>query len=422
MASRRLLLPSLFRLVAVAVALAGARPNIALAADGKGESEALITQGNELRRTGDDQGALPLFRRAYEVAPSPRTAVQLGLVEMALSRWADSEEHLSEGLKARTDSFIKKNRRVIEESLRTVKRRVGSVEIAGEPAGAEVLVNGRAVGRLPMPDPVRVGEGLVQVDVRARGYKLGSRTVTINGGQHQPLVIRLERENPAGPGAAGTTGTTPGSSGGTGTAGLTAGLTGGAGRTGSGSGASGLADRNDGESPGEIGGSNGHASAAGIEGAPPLRGRSGETGSSPDDGSGSAWQRWAALGTLAGAVVAAGVGTYGFVRHEQKVGEFGDKTCAESADPKIGVTRRDGGPVGACFSLRTEYRNAATFMYVGIGAAAALGTASLILFLTAPDTNASAASAGTASAAARAWSCSPAAGGTALSLACAGRF
>lgn len=157
------------------------------------EIEALVQRGNELRRSGDDQGALPLLEKAYALAPTPRTAVQLGLVEQALGRWAEADLHLTNGLKATKDPWIQRNRSIIEDALGRVKVNVARVEITGEPVGAEVLVGGRPVGKVPLGEPVRVSAGSVDVELRAPGYRSMLRTLTVAGGQYQPVVIRLER-------------------------------------------------------------------------------------------------------------------------------------------------------------------------------------------------------------------------------------
>ena len=62
-----------------------------------GEAESLIRQGVELRSQKKDERALPLFEKAYQISRSPRTAGQLGLVEMALGYFVDAEKYL-EGL------------------------------------------------------------------------------------------------------------------------------------------------------------------------------------------------------------------------------------------------------------------------------------------------------------------------------------
>ncbi len=129
-----------------------------------------IAQGLALRRTGDDQGALPFFQKAYQAKSTPRAAAQLGFCEQALGNWTDAETHLTEALKASDDAWVRKNLSTLEASLVMVKSHIGRLEILGEPAGAEVAVNGIVVGTLPLAEPVRVGAAEVEVELRAPGY------------------------------------------------------------------------------------------------------------------------------------------------------------------------------------------------------------------------------------------------------------
>jgi hypothetical protein len=191
-------LASAISLVALLSWTAAPRPAAAAepappAAPNASEVEELIKRGNDLRRVGDDQGALPLLAKAYERQPTPRNAVQLGLVEQALGRWADSDLHLTEAMKAKQDPWIQRNRPAIEDALNRAKANVGRVEITGEPAGAEVLVGGRSVGQVPLGAPIAVSAGTVDIELRAPGYRSALRSLRIDGGQYQPVVIRLER-------------------------------------------------------------------------------------------------------------------------------------------------------------------------------------------------------------------------------------
>src|SRR5436190_20407640 len=90
-----------------AALLAGS--SVARAAD-SGEVERLIRQGVELRMKHDDQQALPLFQKAYGMTATPRTAAQLGLVELSLGYLLESERHLTESLAATHDVWVKRNR------------------------------------------------------------------------------------------------------------------------------------------------------------------------------------------------------------------------------------------------------------------------------------------------------------------------
>ena len=184
-------------------------PNTAWAATPAEEAEALVRQGNQLRSAGDDQSALPLFEKAVQVHPSPRTWAQLGLVEKALGRWAEADRHLTDALKGGQDPWIQKNLAVLEKTLAEVKRQVARIEITGEPVGADVLVNGRPVGKVPLPQPVRVNAGTVDIELRAPGYKPTLRTVAVVGLQYQPVVIGLEREGTGDSAAAPPAGMSP---------------------------------------------------------------------------------------------------------------------------------------------------------------------------------------------------------------------
>ena len=104
------------------------------------DADKLIREGVDLRRGGDDVGALQKFQRAFEVAPSPRATAQMGLAEQALGRWVTAYEHLHRALDATNDAWIKKSRPALEEALNHVNDHVGQVEILGGSPGAEVRI------------------------------------------------------------------------------------------------------------------------------------------------------------------------------------------------------------------------------------------------------------------------------------------
>jgi len=184
--------------LSLAVVLAtplGARS--AAADDGQAQADKLIRHGVDLRRRHDDEAAAREFQKAYDLVRSPRAAAQLGLAEQALGRWEEAERHVEEALAAGTDAWVAKNRATLEEALGTIQVHVGRVEVMGDPAGAEVSVNGRSVGALPLPDPVKVSAGQVDVEMHAPGYLSAQRTLTIVGGQYQRVVIHLAKEGAA---------------------------------------------------------------------------------------------------------------------------------------------------------------------------------------------------------------------------------
>ena len=181
-------------LVLVASWTRGAR-----AAGESGEAEALIRQGVELRSQGKDERALPLFEKAYQLSRTPRTAGQLGLVEMALGYYVDAERYLGEAVSAPDHPWVAKNLATLKSQLATAKGMIGELAISGEPMGAEVWVNGKQVGRLPLPAPLRLDKGRAEIQIRATGYVATSDTVAITGGKREEQSFRLVREPVAAP-------------------------------------------------------------------------------------------------------------------------------------------------------------------------------------------------------------------------------
>jgi hypothetical protein len=195
--------------LAIVAHSAGAR-----AADGA-EIEALIAKGNDLRRAGTPGPALPYFRRAYELARTPRTTGQLGLAELAAGYPVEAAEHLTAALQSPDDPSIVKYREILEDSLQKARAQIGELTVQGGPAGAEVMVDGRAVGVLPLPAPVKLPARAAEVVVRAPGFAPHRELVPIAGGQHHELIVNLVKtDRPVGPAASTPTSGGPPSAGG----------------------------------------------------------------------------------------------------------------------------------------------------------------------------------------------------------------
>ncbi len=287
------------------------------------EAEALMKKGNELRHQGDDEGALPLFRQAFEIFRSPRTTAQLGLVESALGRWVDADEHLTEALRSvKTHEWVRANRDALEEAARTAKLSVARVEINGDPAGAEVMVNGRVVGTLPLGGPVKVTAGSVDIELRAPGYRSTLRSLTVAGMQYQPVVMRLEKVADA-----------PGS-----------------------------------------------ALAGGERPAGPGGGASAYETDLSDRAGMASWRKVVIGAALGGAGLALATGGYGIWRYNDRVDAFNQRSCLNS--PRGPILASTLAPDGLCNELKDSFESARTLSIVGFSAAGALGLTALVLYLT----------------------------------------
>lgn len=159
-------------------ALAAAATLAPTGALGDDEAEVLVQKGIELRKTQHDLEALDVFRLAYAKAPTPRILAQIGLAEHALGLWLGAETDLVGALAHASDPWIQKNGDALRAALEVVRGHLGWVLVEANVVGAELRVDGRFVGKLPLPR-VRVVAGAGFVEVSAGGHESVSRAVVV---------------------------------------------------------------------------------------------------------------------------------------------------------------------------------------------------------------------------------------------------
>jgi tetratricopeptide (TPR) repeat protein len=162
-----------------------------------GEPDDLVKQGVDERRKGHDREALELFKRAHAIDGGVRSLAQIALAEQALGMWPEAETHLRQSLERADDPWIKKNLTALRKSAEVVASHVGSLEVWGTPAGAEVLVNGTPAGVFPLAQPLRVPSGTQSITVRAAGYVELARAVEVAAGGVTRERFELPRKSSA---------------------------------------------------------------------------------------------------------------------------------------------------------------------------------------------------------------------------------
>ncbi len=167
------------------------------AAWAQGAVEADLARGVALRRQGQDQAALEVFQSAWRRSRAPRALAQVALAEQALGHWVDAEEHLVEALEGSGDAWVRSHLAVLQSALAEIRQHVGRLDVSGEPAGAEVVVDGRVLATLPLARPLRVLTGSVTFTVRRDGYVPLTRTVQVGASYPLREPVTLARVPPA---------------------------------------------------------------------------------------------------------------------------------------------------------------------------------------------------------------------------------
>lgn len=320
--------------------------------------EKLNDEGVELRRKGDDRGALEAFQKAYDLTHSPRATAQLGLVYQALGRWELAGPLVEKALQSPNDAWVKKYQAQLQDALSTIRQHLARIELTGQPPGAEVIVNGTPAGKLPLPGPLTVSIGTVDLQVRADGYQPDIRKINLGAYQYEHVFVRLDKL-PEAPRAVVVEHPAP---------------------------------------------DEGHPSAPPPAAPPATEGKDAPASVSP-----RAIIKWSALGLGAAGVATGVVAT---ILHESKISDF-NKAAGGSCQDRGGTAiDKTGGKNAECQSALDGAHTARTWQIVGFVAGGALAATWLVLQLTEPDGDA----AGTKTS----WNCTPSL--TIPGAACAMRF
>jgi hypothetical protein len=152
-------------------------------------ADALIAEGIHLREQGKDEDALDRFRKADALESTPRSRGQIALAEQALGLWVAAEEDLGAALAKPEDPWIVRNRTALDGALDTIRKHLATLEVRSGAPGAEVLLDGKRIG--PLPLTARVEAGSRTLLVRAPGYYPTSRVVQISPGSSARETIEL---------------------------------------------------------------------------------------------------------------------------------------------------------------------------------------------------------------------------------------
>ncbi len=193
------------RCTAVALVVSSLCSAVTAAAQGDegGRAEQLLRQGMQRREAGRDSEALELYRQAVELQPeNARALAHLGVTYQALGRWVPAQNYLQQALAHDDDAYIQRHRTELTDALTVVSSKLGQLEVYGGPPGAEVLLNGQPVARLPMTEPLQVTVGSYLLEVQAPGHYTLGRPITVQSRQLTREEVGLAPHRPGGARAA----------------------------------------------------------------------------------------------------------------------------------------------------------------------------------------------------------------------------
>ena len=140
--------------------------------------------------SGDFEQARGLFLQAWSIKQSPAIALGLGQTEAELKRYRDCAEHLDVALRALPPTVSESVRSVAKKALAEAKAQVAVVQATTNRPGAEIRVDGKAVGKAPLPGPLYLDPGSHDISARLDSNSI-TRPVIVSAGQEYSLSLPL---------------------------------------------------------------------------------------------------------------------------------------------------------------------------------------------------------------------------------------
>lgn len=161
-------------------------------ADDAQQADEHFRKGKELVNAGRLKEGREEYLAAFRLRRSYDVAGNLGSVELLLGMPRDSAEHLSFALhnyaaSGTTPEQLERAKQKLVEAA----RQVGTVKLLVSVDGAEVLVDGKPVGRAPLGDDLFVDVGERTIEARLAGYDSAKQTIKIAKAQALPVKLTL---------------------------------------------------------------------------------------------------------------------------------------------------------------------------------------------------------------------------------------
>ena len=150
-----------------------------------------FTLGVTFYKDGDLDAALAEFNKAYETRADYRVLYNIGQVQAERHDYAASMKAMRRYLKDGGREIDEPRRIAVDQALRDMSKRVASVTVTANEAGAEILVDGVALALTPTTEALAVNAGIREITVRKAGETATARRLTLAGGDSVRLDFVL---------------------------------------------------------------------------------------------------------------------------------------------------------------------------------------------------------------------------------------
>lgn len=157
----------------------------------KARVKAAYDRGVEASNAQDWPKAIEALGEAWSLKQHYQIAANLGRAEFMAGKHWDAAGHLRFFLREAPPTVSAEEKKKAQEMFEKALTRVGSVTIQVNVPGAEVLVDGKPVGRAPLAEPVFVEPGTRAIEARHPGYNPARESADVAQGTAPTIRLQL---------------------------------------------------------------------------------------------------------------------------------------------------------------------------------------------------------------------------------------
>lgn len=159
----------------------------------------LYKKGNEFYDKGKFADAEMMYRAAFELRQTFEIAGNLGDVEMIQGKPREAAEHLSMALREFPPSGKPAQKEALKKRHREATALIGTVKLTVSAPGAEILLDGKVLGKSPIEHEFYVDRGDHEIEARLAGHEPAKEKLTATAGSTHEVGLTLKKVEPPKP-------------------------------------------------------------------------------------------------------------------------------------------------------------------------------------------------------------------------------
>ncbi|WP_437618238.1 PEGA domain-containing protein [Sorangium sp. So ce1151] len=152
----------------------------------------LFTEGSKAAEERNWGTCRAKLLEAWATREHWRIAANLGACELNLGMYRDAAEHISRGLRVLPADVGADTRAELTALLGEASTKIVTLTIKTDPPDAEVLLDGRSLGRGPFEHPIPIEARTYAIEIRAAGREPFKGTIEGRAGQREAVDRRLD--------------------------------------------------------------------------------------------------------------------------------------------------------------------------------------------------------------------------------------